>query len=264
MTRKAIYFDKRYGLTSFLDNRIYEDRPSDYEVVDYYSISKWLEESGKGDIIVFAQDIIPYTAYNITPYSTDSKLLRFLHRGGIVVWVGDAPFFYRLHCFDKSVKGELEKTKEKLKKSVAFTPLPDFYLDKFGPYERGDNVCIMDIIGGFYADINEVTWLSLDYRHLNFYKLSEVCYLSSERYVTTTLIGKLLDYRSSVTVRPTKLTTRLYPLTLTTLEGVCKGKYAGSWIASVDSGFFVRLYDNKDDIDTKKVFDIGEKLSRLT
>ena len=262
MARKAIYFDNRYGISSFLDDRIYKGKPPDYEVVDYYSISKWLDEAGKGDVLVFGQDIVPYTAYEITPFSQDSKLLRFLQRGGTVVWVGDAPFFYRLHCYDKEMKEELEKTKESLKRSVSFTPMPNFYLEKFGPHEKGDKLCTLDIIGGFYAD-SQVTWIGLEYKHLGFYKLNDVCYLGGKRNVNVTLIGKMLGYNSLTTIRPTKRTTRLYPLTLTTLEGICKGVYAGSWIAEVGGGIFVRLYDDTEEIDVEKVFEIGEKVSSL-
>ena len=262
MQRKAVYYDERYGASSFLDDRVYKERPKDYEVLDYFSISKWLDEAGKGDLLVFAQDVVPYTAYEITPFSQDSKLLRFLQRGGTVVWVGDVPFFYRLHCYEREMRDKLNETKEALKRSVAFTPMPNFYLQKFGPCERGDKVCALDIIGGFYADL-EVEWMGLDYKHLGFYKLNEVCYLGSKTNVRPTLLGGLLGYEDAFSVRPTKYTTRIYPLTITTLEGVCRGRYAGSWIAEVGGGAFVRLYDDLDGVEVSKIFEIGERIASL-
>jgi hypothetical protein len=261
--RKAIYFDNRLGISSFLNNDVLIEKPVDYEVLDYYTISKWLEQSDKDDILIFAQDIIPYTAYEITPFNNDSKLLNFIRRGGIVTWIGDVPFFYRLHCFSKEYKEKIERVKDLLKKQVAFTPTPEFYLQKFGPYDKGDQICVLDIIGGFYVDVDRenVNWISLDYEHLGFFKLNEVCYLYSPSTVNKTLLGKLLQYESNASLRPIKYTTKILPLSLTTLSGVCKGKYAGSWIAQIREGYFIRLYDVKEELNAHKVFEITEKIA---
>ena len=263
MVRKAIYYDGKINISSFLDDRIYKAKPEDYTLLDYDSISSWLDNSKPGDILVFGQDVIPYTAYDITPVSSESKLLKFLNNGGIVVWIGDAPFYYRVRCYDTKYRDAILDTLEIFKKRVVFTPVPDVYIQKFGPYERDDKVCIMDIIGGFHIDLEKVSWISLDYEHLNFLKQSEVCFMGSPVYTTQTLIGKLLGYDGTVTVRPTKLTTKIFPLTIVKMHGICSGKYAGSWIANVGSGYFVRLYDVVDEVNVIKTFSIAEQLSRL-
>ena len=262
---KAVYYDPKLGISSFLDDRLFRSTPEGYEIVDYFTVSKWLENAGRGDVLVFAQDIVPDTIYDITPFNSDSKLGEFIKKGGVVVWVGDIPFFYRLRCFPKEneYKGKIERVKEVLKRQVAFTPIPDFYLQRFGPYEKGDKICVLDIIGGFYIDVNEisVSWISLEYKHLGFLRLNEYCYLYSPTPVNQTLIGKMLRYVSHESLRPIKYTTNILPLTLTTLDGVCKGKYAGSWIAQIGEGYFVRLYDVNEEIDPNKVFEIAEKIT---
>ncbi|QGA68538.1 hypothetical protein [Sulfolobus sp. E11-6] len=261
MVKKVVYYDRTVS-PSFLDTKVILSKPPDYDVVNYFTISEWLEVAGKGDILVFAHDIIPYTVYEITPYSTDSKLLRFLQRGGIVVWLGDVPFFYRLHCYDSSQEKEIEETKELLKKNVSYTLMPEFYLKKYGPYKRDEQLCTLDIIGGFYADLNNVSWIGLDFKHLNFYKLNDVCYLNTPARITPTIIGKLLGYQSRETIRPVKLTTKIFPLTMTELDGICQGKYAGSWMAQIGEGVFVRLYDHREDIvNVSNIFKIAETLS---
>ena len=263
MVRKAIYYDKKLDISSLLDDRVYKAKPEDYQVLDYDSISSWLDGVKPGDILVFAQDVVPFTAYDIRPESTESKLLNFLRNGGIVVWLGDAPFMYRVRCFDSGYYTKVWNARWMFKKYVAFSPSADVYVTKFGPYERGDRVCMLDIIGGFYTDLEKVTWISHDYKHLNFFKLNYVCFLNQPAYTVLTLTGKLFGYNGTVTLRPTRVTTRIFPLNTLRLEGICEGKYAGSWIADVGEGYFVRLYDVKDEIDTNKVFEIAERISNL-
>ena len=265
--RKAVYYDRKYGVSVLIDDRLYKETPKDYEVLDYFSIADWLDKAGRGDLLVFAQDVVPYTAYDVALYSYDSKLLRFLQRGGTVVWVGEAPFYYRLHCFEREMKDKLNKAKEALRRSVSYTPVPEFYLQKFGPYERGDKVCIFDIIIWYYVDLVDpvdVRWIGYDYKHLTFYKLRDVCDLREPVQTETTFTGMVLGYDSKLTVRPTKHTTRIYPLTVTRLSGIgCSGRYAGSWFAEVSGGVFVRLYDVVSEINAEKVFKIGERVASL-
>ena len=247
-----------------IDDRLYKETPKDYEVLDYFTIADWLDKAGRGDLLVFAQDVVPYTAYDVTIYSHDSKLLRFLQRGGTVVWVGEAPFYYRLHCYNREMRDKIYEAREALRRSVSYTPMPSFYLQKFGPYERGDKVCVFDIIGGFYIDLGDVRWIGYDYKHLTFYKLKDVCDLREPVQTETTFTGMVLGYDSKLTVRPTKHTTRIYPLTVTRLSGIgCSGRYAGSWFAEVSGGVFVRLYDVVSEINAEKVFEIGEKVASL-
>lgn len=119
---------------------MFKSKPNGYDVVDYFTVSKFLEQAGKGDVLVFAQDVVPYTIYDVTPFNSDSKLGSFIKKGGIVVWVGDIPFSYRLHCFSKEYKEKIERVKEVLKRQVAFTPVPDFYLQSLGHMRRRPNL----------------------------------------------------------------------------------------------------------------------------
>ncbi|MBB5253737.1 hypothetical protein HNQ62_001507 [Sulfurisphaera ohwakuensis] len=83
--------------------------------LNYFSIEQWLLNHGKGDVIVFLQDVLPYTAFNasyIDLFNLNNNLGNFLLKGGIVIWLSDVPFFYRLRC-DKNadidkVKNEFE------------------------------------------------------------------------------------------------------------------------------------------------------------
>ena len=67
------------------------------KVLDYENIKKELEETisinPKKTTLLFLNDVIPASIFE--EKVEDFTLLRFLQKGGTIVWIGDVPFFYR-------------------------------------------------------------------------------------------------------------------------------------------------------------------------
>ena len=246
------YFDEKYGIPN--------KKPPEGETIGYYEIGDWLDKHGKGDVLIFTQDILPYTAYDITPFSDDSKLERFIRRGGIVVWLGDAPFAFRLHCYETTERQKLEKIKRMLEKATAHLPVPEMITSKFGIFEKENKLCVNDVIYGYHIDEERVHYSDMMRKHMEFYKLNDICFLSEKQPTETTITGKLLGYNGKFTIRPTKLTTNIEPITRLELYGVCAGKYAGAFAKKLGKGYFLRLYDVPEEVDMEKVNEIVKKI----
>ncbi|BCU69761.1 hypothetical protein [Stygiolobus caldivivus] len=235
--------------------------------LDYSTVGQWLSEHGKGDVIVFLQDVLPYTAFN-SPYSDlfslDNNLGKFVSRGGTVVWLGDVPFFYRVRC-DKGV--DKQKVEQKFKEGLKFVLKGEFFLNKFHATEvDGYGVCFRDIISNWHFDeYYSLRFISLSTRYLRFFDISKVCYLEKKVEVRGTLLSLLLGYKSNVSLRPVKLDSEYMPLNVTKLlTPSCSGRYAGSWVRQIGEGYFVRLYDYTPTAgEVTDAIRIGEEVARV-
>ena len=264
----AVYYDEKLedvGM-EFLRKGEVKKALGETEKLDYLTVGQWLLSHGKGDVLVFLQDVLPYTAFNssyIDFFSLNNNLGKFLSNGGTVVWVGDVPFFYRLRC-EQVNKAEVE---EKFKEGLKFVTPKEFFLSKFKIREvEGYGVCFRDIISNWHFDEgHNLRFISLFTKYLGFFDISKVCYLDREVNVEPTLTGELLNYRSRKSFRPVKLSVEYTPLNVTNLlTPSCSGKYTGSWIRKVGKGYFVRLLDYSPSAEEiKDAIKVGERIASV-
>ena len=267
----AVYYDEKLESIGmeFLKReevrKVLEEVP--YTRLDYSSVDKWLSSHGRGDVVIFLQDVLPYTAFNasyLELFGTGNILGDFLNRGGTVVWLGDVPFFYRLRCVQGADKNLVKDRFEVGLKSVY---PKEFYLDKFNITEvEGYGLCFRDIIFNLHLDDSySPRHISMFTKYLGFFDLSKVCYLDREVSAEATFTGKLLGYNPGRTLRPVKLTHEYEPLSVTRLvTPSCSGTYAGSWVRRVGKGYFVRLLDfppNSEEI--RDAVGIGGKIAAV-
>lgn len=173
------------------------------ELLNYDSIKDFLEKGKeeKGNVLVFLQDVIPYSAFNSSYsdlFSLNSRLGQFLSAGNVVVWLGDVPFFYRYYCVDADIDKDtfMRIFEERNKYSIDF----NFNKAHLHPTKLEDGtLCYRDIIYTAYfifkpqeKDI-ETRYIWFNTRYLGFFDLSDVCYLEEEKSGELTILGKLLD-----------------------------------------------------------------------
>ncbi len=96
-----IYFDPRYGSNwirspeeykEYLSS-IFDEYNVNYEVVDADSLAKILS-AGEKVILIPTSDVLPDTVWDGTG---DSLIVRWLRKGGTIVWTGDWEFYYIGH-----------------------------------------------------------------------------------------------------------------------------------------------------------------------
>jgi len=224
---------------------------------------------------------MPYSAFNsefANLFSEDNRLYGFLKRGGTVIWLGDVPFFYRIRC--EKMKVDVDSVRNKIgllnsnfiKEKLNFKKIAE------------DEVCYRDIVSTAYIPINVfnpsislpvISNIHIPTKYLGFLDISQVCYSNALLNASETFFGKLMELSSFGQIkgmlvksrRPHKITRSMVPLNRITLnERFCEGDYSGSWMAEVEEGYFVRLFDHDSEISEENIKDsikLGIKLAEL-
>jgi len=274
----GIYYDyvrKDVGMEFLkaVDNRIQnvlEEVKTDIKILGYHEVGNWLDEHGRKDLLLFFQDVIPYSAFNAEYedlFHENNRLYGFLKRGGTVIWLGDVPFFYRMRCERMKVNEDGLMEKIGLLKS-------NFIEEKLKLKKTSeDEVCYRDIISTAYVPMSffnlSITVpvlfnIPIPTKYLGFLDISQVCYGDTLLNSSETLFGKLMELSSfwmikgmfEKSYRPHKIARSMIPLNRITLnEQFCKGGYSGSWMAEVEEGYFVRLFDYSDGISEENIKD---------
>ncbi|MFP3491898.1 MAG: hypothetical protein RXN86_03890 [Vulcanisaeta sp.] len=285
----GIYYDYRrkdVGMESLkaVDDKIQsvlEEVKSSVKILGYHEVGNWLEEHGRKDLLLFFQDVMPYSAFNAefaNLFSKKSRLYGFLKRGGTVIWLGDVPFFYRIRCEKMKVDENSVRNKIGLLNS-------NFIKEKIGFKKiTEDEVCYRDIISNAYIPIDilnpsilfpSILTIPIPTKYLGFLDISQVCYTNTLLNTNETVFGKLIELSSLGQIkgmfekshRPHKIIRNIVPLNHITLnEQFCKGEYSGSWIAEVEEGYFVRLFDYGSEISEENIKDsikLGIKIAEL-
>ena len=274
----GIYYDYRLkdvGMEFLrgVDSRIQsvlEEVKSSVKILGYHEVGNWLEEHGRKDLLLFFQDVMPYSAFNAefeNLFSEDNRLYGFLKRGGTVIWLGNTPFFYRIRC--ERMKVDEESVRDKIgllsssfvKKKLNFTKITE------------EEVCYRDIISTAYIPINIfnpsialpiISAIPIPTKYLGFLDISQVCYTDTLLNTNETILGKLMELSSFGQIkgvfvkshRPHKIIRGMIPLNRITInEQFCKGEYSGSWITEVGEGYFVRLFDHSFEISEESIKD---------
>jgi len=274
----GIYYDYRLkdvGMEFLrgVDSRIQsvlEEVKSSVKILGYHEVGNWLEEHGRKDLLLFFQDVMPYSAFNAefeNLFSEDNRLYGFLKRGGTVIWLGNTPFFYRIRC--ERMKVDEESVRDKIgllnssfvKKKLNFTKITE------------EEVCYRDIISTAYIPINIfnpsialpiISAIPIPTKYLGFLDISKVCYTDTLLNTSETILGKLMELSSFGQIkgvfvkshRPHKIIRGMIPLNRITInEQFCKGEYSGSWITEVGEGYFVRLFDHSFEISEESIKD---------
>ncbi|BFH74776.1 hypothetical protein SJAV_27200 [Sulfurisphaera javensis] len=167
-------------------------------------MNKAVEKPG---ILIMLQGVMPYTLFNVdydTLTSLDNNLARFIKEGGIFVWLGDVPFFYRVRCIENNDKPEVLEGLFKEKHSK-WLPHFDFFSTHLKPTRKGEMLCYRDIISTIYVEKNmEVKYIPYNVNYLKFFNIGNVCYLNEEKEAEQTLLGETLNYKDRKTLRPLK------------------------------------------------------------
>jgi len=285
----GIYYDYRLkdvGLESLkaVDNKIQsvlEEVKSRVKILGYHDVGNWLKEHGRKDLLLFFQDVMPYSAFNAeigNLSSENNRLYDFLKRGGTVIWLGDVPFFYRIRC--EKMKVDENSVKEKIgllgssfiKEKIGFKKITE------------EEVCYRDIISNAYIPINilnpslslpNILPIPIPTKYLGFLDISQVCYSNTLLNTNETVFGKLVELSSLGKIkgifekshRPHKIIRNIIPLNRITLnEQFCKGEYSGSWLTQIGEGYFVRLFDYGSEISEENIKDsikLGIKIAEL-
>ena len=285
----GIYYDYRLkdvGMEFLkgVDNKIQnvlEEVKSSVKILGYHEVGNWIEEHGRKDLLLFFQDVMPYSAFNAefeNLFYEDNRLYGFLKRGGTVIWLGNTPFFYRIRC--ERMKVDENSVRDKIgllnssfvKKKLNFTKITE------------EEVCYRDIISTAYIPINLfnpsmalpiISTIPIPTKYLGFLDISQVCYTDTLLSANETVFGKLIELSSFGQIkgvfvkshRPHKIIRGMIPLNHITInEQFCKGEYSGSWIAEVEEGYFVRLFDHSFEISEESIKDsikLGIKIVEL-
>jgi hypothetical protein len=285
----GIYYDHRLkdvGMEFLkeVDNRIQsvlEEVKSSVKILGYHEVGNWIEEHGRKDLLLFLQDVMPYSAFNAefeNLFSEDNRLYGFLKRGGTVIWLGNTPFFYRVRC--ERMKVDENSVRDKIgllnssfvKKKLNFTNITE------------EEVCYRDIISTAYIPINIfnpsialpiISAIPIPTKYLGFLDISQVCYTDTLLNTSETVFGKLMELSSFGQIkgvfvkshRPHKIIRGMIPLNRITInEQFCEGEYSGSWMAEVEEGYFIRLFDHSFEISEESIKDsikLGMKIVEL-
>ena len=82
----AIYCGKTYSIANACNK-------ASGNMLDADGALKWVSEKGAGSGLVFGTDVVPYALFNYKEKNwADTPIFKYIARGGVVVWVGDAPF----------------------------------------------------------------------------------------------------------------------------------------------------------------------------
>jgi len=285
----GIYYDYRLkdvGMESLraVDNKVQsvlEEVKSRVKILGYHDVGNWLEEHGRKDLLLFFQDVMPYSAFNAeikNLSSENNRLYDFLKKGGTVIWLGDVPFFYRIRCEKMKVDENSVRNKIGLlnsnfiKEKISFKKITE------------EEVCYRDIISNAYIPNNilnpslslpNILPIPIPTKYLGFLDISQVCYSNTLLNTNETVFGKLVELSSlgkikgmfEKSLRPHKIIRNMVPLNRITLnEQFCKGEYSGSWLTQIGEGYFVRLFDYGSELSEENIKDsikLGEKIAEL-
>lgn len=168
---KYVYFDDK-AATSWVDHSVGREladklrKAYGYVIVDYNGVKSSMENAIKSDTaheyaIVFANDVIPYELFSDDIDPMNSLLMRFIAKGGTVVWIGDVPFWFRTK---QGVQGDRDSTFDKL--------LPFKALGVFTVFTESPKTASIICVDGKCA-----TWISrrpiIYPRDVETYKLTE-------------------------------------------------------------------------------------------
>jgi len=119
----AVYYDEARAV-SWIDREsamIVRDTIRDFYpktiFLNAYELKYWFKERRKNNdankcVLIFSQDIVPDTIYDKIDPNIPPR--RFLESGGIIIWIGDEPFYYR---------GRPEKEVDRLGESACYSIL---------------------------------------------------------------------------------------------------------------------------------------------
>jgi hypothetical protein len=117
--RRLAYFDENAD-TSWISHDVGKELINElsrygFEAVDYDGLIKVIRDAISNNAheyaIAFVNDIVPYELFHDNVDPMNSLLMRFIAKGGTVVWIGDVPFWYRTK---QGNKGDRESTFDKL------------------------------------------------------------------------------------------------------------------------------------------------------
>jgi len=242
----AIYYDYRLkdiGSETLKDMEpVIDFLKPQFKVIGYYEIEDWLKTHGEGDLLVFFQDVIPYTAFNAEYtqlFDKSNNLYQFIKRGGNALWLGYVPFFYRIRCGNFDI--DINKIEERYRKFIKSIRLSE------------NEICYRDIVSNAYIMPNlEVKPISTPTKYLGFIDISNVCYSKQIMNAEKTLMTKFIEtsFQNRVknifdrTYRPHKFSHSVVPLNTVDLsKPFCKGRHYGAWIGMIGKGHFIRLLD---------------------
>ncbi len=82
-----------------------------YSVVNYDGLIREVKNAINGDarkyVVVFAHDVVPYELFSDDLDPMNSLIMRFIAKGGAVVWVGDIPFWSRTKRYSRGEREEI-------------------------------------------------------------------------------------------------------------------------------------------------------------
>ena len=252
----AIYYDyklKEIGSETLKDMEPVIDllKPK-FKVIGYHEVGEWLKTHGKGDLLVFLQDVIPYTSFDAEYeelFGKFNNLYQFINSGGNVLWLGYVPFFYRVRCGNFNI--DINEAEEPHKQFIKMIRLSE------------NEVCYRDIVSNVYITPSlKLRPITIPTKYLGFIDISDVCYDKQVTEAKETVIAKFIKISLqgqiknifNKTYRPHKLSKHMVPLNTADLSKTfCIGRHYGSWIGVIGEGYFIRLLDyaphiTKDDV----------------
>jgi len=266
----AIYYDyklKDIGSETLKDMEPIIDllKPK-FKVIGYHEVGEWLKTHGKGDLLVFFQDVIPYTAFDaeyVDLFSKFNNLYQYIKRGGNVLWLGYVPFFYRIRCGDFNI--DISQAEERHRQSIKTVKLSE------------NEACYRDIVSNVYITPSlKLRPIEIPTKYLGFIDISDVCYSNQVIDAKETAIAKFIEISSqseiknifNKTYRPHKFSRPVIPLnTVDLFQSFCVGRYHGSWIGMIGEGYFIRLLDYAPHVTKEDVLSavkIAEKITELS
>jgi len=213
-----------------------------FKVVGYHEVGEWLKTHGKGDLLIFFQDVIPYTAFNaeyVDLFGKLNNLYQYIKRGGNILWLGYVPFFYRIRCGDFNI--DINQAEEHHKQFIKLIRLSE------------NEICYRDIVSNVYIMPSlKLRPIEIPTKYLGFIDISDVCYNDQTMNAEETAIAKFIEISSQGKIknifnkayRPHKFSRPVVPLnTVDLFQSFCVGRYYGSWIGMIGEGYFIRLLD---------------------
>jgi len=233
-----------------------------FKVIGYHEVGEWLKTHGKGDLLIFFQDVIPYTAFDaeyVDLFGKFNNLYQYIKRGGNVLWLGYVPFFYRVRCGNFNI--DVSQAEERHRQFIKVVRLSE------------NEVCYRDIVSNIYITPSlKLRPIEIPTKYLGFIDISDVCYSNQVINTKETTIAKFMESEIknifNKTYRPHKFSRPVIPLNTVDLsETFCVGRYYGSWIGMIGEGYFIRLLDYAPHITKEDVLSavtIAEKITELS
>lgn len=248
MPKKVFYYDPSHSINVNSVYDIYKYKPDGYDVIGYYEVGDFIKGGGKGDVLVFGTDVIPYTAYPLS-YSdfingVMSDLYYFLYRGGTVIWDGELPFMYRVKCEDGLGSDFIDRLYDGLLEETSTSFLTTY----FSTTKHGNTLCYTDMIHDVYLTPGRAYHLPIAYKHLGHIPLSSSLHLELPVSVRVTIVGKLLGLTCLPTLVSLRKRTPFISLREFDLDDFRAKRYGrkqmASWLLPIGEGSFIYLYDS--------------------